>query len=64
MAEALSQDGRDGKLTTPLGENALALARFSASEGLERIVRIPRRGGQHQGQSRFQRRSGSAPPSR
>ena len=37
MADALSQDQQQGKLTTPLGENALALARFSAIEGLSEL---------------------------
>ena len=53
MPEPLSQNQRQGKLTTPLGETALALFRFSAIEGLERIVRIPHRGGQHAGRARF-----------
>jgi len=34
MVDALSQDQQQGKLTTPLGPNALALASFSAVEGL------------------------------
>jgi type VI secretion system secreted protein VgrG len=37
MADALSQDQRQGKLTTPLGENALALSRFSGTEGLSEL---------------------------
>jgi type VI secretion system secreted protein VgrG len=40
MADALSQDQRPGKLTTPLGDNALALTRFSASEGLSELFEI------------------------
>jgi type VI secretion system secreted protein VgrG len=37
MADALSQDQRQGKLTTPLGEDALALSRFSGTEGLSEL---------------------------
>jgi type VI secretion system secreted protein VgrG len=37
MVDALSQDERQGKLTTPLGENALALSRFSGFEGLSEL---------------------------
>ena len=37
MADALSQDQQKGKLTTPLGENALALSRFSGTEGLSEL---------------------------
>jgi type VI secretion system secreted protein VgrG len=37
MANALSQDQQQGKLTTPLGPNALALASFSAAEGLSEL---------------------------
>jgi type VI secretion system secreted protein VgrG len=37
MADALSQDQQQGKLTTPLGENALALSRFSGTEGLSEL---------------------------
>jgi type VI secretion system secreted protein VgrG len=40
MADALSQDQRQGKLTTPLGENALALMQFSAIEGLSELFEI------------------------
>ena len=40
MADALSQDQRQGKLTTPLGENALALMQFSATEGLSELFEI------------------------
>src|SRR5271166_891187 len=36
----LSQDQRQGKLTTPLGENALALMQFSAIEGLSELFEI------------------------
>jgi type VI secretion system secreted protein VgrG len=37
MADALSQDVRTGKLTTPLGPNALALANFNAVESLSEL---------------------------
>jgi type VI secretion system secreted protein VgrG len=37
MADALSQDQQQGKLTTPLGPNALVLARFTAIEGLSEL---------------------------
>ncbi len=40
MAAALSQDERPGKLTTPLGENALALMQFSMIEGLSELFEI------------------------
>jgi type VI secretion system secreted protein VgrG len=40
VADALSQDQRQGKLTTPLGENALALMQFSAIEGLSELFEI------------------------
>ncbi len=42
MPNPITQDQQKGKLTTPLGENALALSRFSANRGPERIVRISR----------------------
>jgi type VI secretion system secreted protein VgrG len=34
MPNPITQDQQKGKLTTPLGENALALSRFSGTEGL------------------------------
>ena len=37
MADPISQEDRPAKLTTPLGENALGLARFSAIEGLSEL---------------------------
>ena len=40
MADPISQDQRQGKLTTPLGENALALMQFSAIEGLSELFEI------------------------
>ena len=40
MADPLSQDQRQGKLTTPLGENALALMQFSAIEGLSELFEV------------------------
>ena len=40
MADSLSQDQRQGKLTTPLGPNVLALASFSAAEGLSELFDI------------------------
>ncbi len=40
MADALSQDQQQGKLTTPLGPNALVLASFSAIEGLSELFEI------------------------
>ena len=40
MADVLSQDERQGKLTTPLGPTALALASFSAIEGLSELFEI------------------------
>src|SRR5271166_7049736 len=36
-AMPLSQDQRQGKLTTPLGDNTLALMQFSAIEGLSEL---------------------------
>jgi type VI secretion system secreted protein VgrG len=40
MSDALSQDVQQGKLTTPLGANALALSRFNAVEGLGELFEI------------------------
>ena len=40
MADPLSQDQRQGKLTTPLGRDVLALMRFSAIEGLSELFEI------------------------
>jgi type VI secretion system secreted protein VgrG len=40
MAEALSQEQRQGKLTTPLGENTLSLVQFGAIEGLSELFEI------------------------
>ncbi len=40
MTDALSQDQQQGTLTTPLGPNALALASFSAIEGLSELFEI------------------------
>src|ERR1700727_1805515 len=40
MADSLSQDQQQVKLTTPLGENTLALASFSAAEGLSELFEI------------------------
>ncbi len=40
MADSLSQDQRQGKLTTPLGPFALVLASFSAIEGLSELFEI------------------------
>ena len=37
MADPLSQDKRQVKVTTPLGENALALMQFSGTEGLSEL---------------------------
>jgi type VI secretion system secreted protein VgrG len=37
---SISQDTRDAKLTTPLGDKALALARFSAIEGMSELFEI------------------------
>jgi type VI secretion system secreted protein VgrG len=37
MADALTQDTRTAALTTPLGENKLALVRLDASEGLSEL---------------------------
>jgi type VI secretion system secreted protein VgrG len=37
MADALSQDQGQGKLTTPLGDNVLAFMRFSIVEGLSEL---------------------------
>jgi len=49
MADALSQDQRQGKLTTPLGENALVLSRFSATEGLSDLFEFRIRAASTQG---------------
>jgi type VI secretion system secreted protein VgrG len=40
MADSLSQDQRQGKLTTPLGANALVLASFNAIEGLSELFEL------------------------
>jgi len=40
MPEALAQTQQQAKLTTPLGENALALASFSSIEGLSELFEI------------------------
>jgi type VI secretion system secreted protein VgrG len=40
MADMLSQDQQQGKLTTPLGPNALVLAGFRAIEGLSELFEI------------------------
>ena len=40
MADSLSQDQQQGKLTTPLGENTLALVKLSAIEGLSELFEI------------------------
>ena len=50
MPNPISQDKRQAKLTTPLGENALALSRFSGAEGLNelfefRVRAVSTRGG-------------------
>ena len=37
MPDPISQDERPGKLTTPLGENTLTLARFNGVEGLSEL---------------------------
>ena len=37
MPNPITQDQRKGKLKTPLGENALALSRFSGTEGLSEL---------------------------
>ncbi len=37
MPDPFTQDQQKGKLTTPLGENALALSRFSGTEGLSEL---------------------------
>src|ERR1700749_1403968 len=49
MADALSQDRRQGKLTTPLGANALALMRFSGTEGLSELFEFRVRAASTQG---------------
>ena len=49
MADALSQDRRQGKLTTPLGDNALALMRFSGTEGLSELFEFRVRAASTQG---------------
>ncbi len=40
MGDSLSQDQRQGKLTTPLGANALVLASFNAIEGLSELFEL------------------------
>ncbi len=40
MADPISQDQRQGELTTPLGKDALALMQFSAIEGLSELFEI------------------------
>ena len=40
MADALSQEQREGKLTTPLGDKVVVLSRFSAIEGLSQLFEI------------------------
>ena len=40
MPDPISQNQRQGKLTTPLGENTLALSRFSGIEGLSELFEI------------------------
>ena len=49
MADALSQDRRQGKLTTSLGANALALMRFSGTEGLSELFEFRVRAASTQG---------------
>ncbi len=48
MADSLSQDQQQGKLTTPLGENTLALARLSAVEALSELFEFRDRSGEPQ----------------
>ena len=63
MPEPLSQNQRQGKLTTPLGPTALALFRFSAIEGLSELFEFRVEAISEQGGLDFASRSVLAQPS-